>query len=93
MSYAHLGDTMPKARKDHVCDLCELPILKGTIHMARRYVSDGVDDDCPGHQTFRMHLDCEVASRAFDRYDWEECRGDDFLEFKAELEAQKEAKA
>ncbi len=41
MSWTHLSDTNPKARKDHFCELCERIILKGTVHVARRGIGDG----------------------------------------------------
>lgn len=65
MSWLHLSDTRPKARKDHRCELCGLTIAKGTVHVARR----GIGDDGPC--TFRMHDDCEKISRSWSYDDWE----------------------
>lgn len=78
MSWLHLGDTQPKARKRHICDLCELPIEPGTVHVARR----GIGDDGP--VTSRMHLPCEQMTRdeRWDDADWE-CH--DRSEFRARL--------
>ena len=77
MSWTHLSDTQPKARKEHVCELCALPIAVGQKHVARRGVSDGVV------MTFRMHEDCERMTRDWHLDDWE-C-GFDAVEFRNDL--------
>lgn len=65
MSWTHLSDTTPKARKDYRCYLCGLPIPKGTVHDARR----GIDDD--GALTCRMHLDCVKLTAGWREDEWE----------------------
>jgi len=65
MSWTHIEDTTPKARKEHRCILCELPIEKGVVHVARF----GVDDD--GKVKVRMHIECEKATEGWSYEDWE----------------------
>jgi len=77
MSWTHLSDTNPKARKDHFCELCERIILKGTVHVARRGIGDG------GPCTIRMHIACEIVSRGFDIDEWENL---DPSEFRKDME-------
>ena len=77
MSWTHFGDTKPKARKEHICELCALSIPKGMEHVARRGANDGYVD------TFRMHIDCERVTRRWREDDWE-C-GIDHGEFRKEL--------
>ena len=78
MSWTHLGDTKPKARKRYHCDLCNLPIDVGTVHIARR----GINDDVP--ITMRMHLRCEEITRLkkWDDAYWE---SNDASEFRKNL--------
>lgn len=76
MSWTHLEDTTPKARKEHRCYLCELPIPKGTVHVAR----SGVDED--GFNKFRMHTDCEKITKP---WGWEEWECHDAWEFREDL--------
>ena len=76
MSWTHLEDTNPKARKEHQCYLCERPIPRGTIHVART----GVNDD--GICTFRMHTECEKITKP---WSWEEWEYHDSCEFRLEL--------
>lgn len=77
MSWTHLSDTKPKARKDYRCLLCELPIPKGTVHVARR----GIDDS--GLCTTRMHTACELVSKDWGIEEWE---NQDPYEFRRELQ-------
>jgi hypothetical protein len=65
MSWTHLSDTTPKARKDHRCGLCGLIILKGEVHVARR----GIGDDGPC--TFRMHTACCKETVNWTEDEWE----------------------
>jgi hypothetical protein len=74
MSWTHLNDTKPRARKPHRCELCGLPITKGEVHVARR----GIGDDGPC--TFRMHIDCEALTKRWDQMDWECHDSSDFRE-------------
>ncbi len=76
MSWTHLSDTMPKARKEHRCILCERIIPKGTVHVARRGIGDN------GPCTTRMHTACELITRDWDWYEWE---NQDPFEFRREL--------
>jgi len=81
MSWLHLGDTQPKARKRHICYMCWRPIEPGTAHVARGRI---VDD---GPVTSRMHLRCEqiTSDERWDDGDWE-CH--DSSEFRARLKQQ-----
>ena len=74
MSWTHLEDTTPKARKEHRCYLCELPIRKGTIHVARSGVGDN------GIEKFRMHAECEKITKPWIEQDWENHDAWDFRE-------------
>ena len=65
MSWKHLSDTMPTARKKHVCMLCGLPIAAGEKHVARRGVNDGE------MTTARMHIVCEAMTIGWTIDDWE----------------------
>lgn len=64
MSYTHLEDTQPKARKRYVCELCRDPIEQGTVHIARR----GIGEEGP--ETCRMHIDCEKLTHDWEEEDW-----------------------
>jgi hypothetical protein len=71
MSWTHLSDTTPKARKQYRCDICNEIIEVGEDHVARRGAGEG------RIVTMRMHLDCEEFSKAWDQMDWEcHCPGD-----------------
>lgn len=61
----YIGETYPKARKDHQCELCGYPIPKGTVHTARQGKDDG------RAYTFRMHDFCESLTREWDEEEWE----------------------
>lgn len=67
MSWTHLRDTEPIARKQHLCYLCELTIEKGTRHVCRT----GINED--GRVDYRMHPRCEAITREDDwkAGDWE----------------------
>lgn len=65
MSWTHLGDTYPKARKEHRCYLCGLRIRKGARHVRRDGIADGEFVAC------RMHAVCESHTKAWDETDWE----------------------
>ena len=65
MSWTHIQDTTPKARKEYECLLCGMKIPKGAVHTAR----SGVGDD--GFDTFRMHHACEEKTRKWDAMNWE----------------------
>ena len=59
-------ETEPVARKRHQCDLCREEIPKGEKHVARHGKSD--DNEI---YTFRMHVECEAATKDWDEYDWD----------------------
>lgn len=63
-SWRHLNDTEPRARRDHPCYLCGLPIQKGERYVCRRGVSDRELVTC------RMHRECQRLSRDWDEWDW-----------------------
>ena len=65
MSWTHIENTEPKARKRHWCDLCEHWIEKVEIHV-KRY---GMGED--GRCSFRMHIECEKLTRGWDQDLWE----------------------
>ena len=64
MSWQHLRDTEPRAHKQHVCVLCELPIPVGEIHVRRDGFMDGV------RITARMHFGCHALTGDWDEDDW-----------------------
>lgn len=67
MSWYHLEDRTPKARKVYQCLLCELPIAVGEKHVERCGISERM------HYNFRMHAACEkfTADHLWDTVDWE----------------------
>ena len=68
MSWMHLRDTQPKARKRHHCLLCGQRIEPGTVHVARSGIQER-----EGPDTFRMHMICErmISLWLWDDGDWE----------------------
>lgn len=78
MSWLHIEDKKPKARKKHYCYLCGKTIDIGIIHIARTGIHTG-----EGFGTFRMHLDCEPHTHDWDIGDWE-CH--DVSEFREMIE-------
>ena len=77
MSWTHIEDTKPKARKRYWCELCERWIEKGEIHVKRF----GIGDD--GRLSARMHITCEKLTRGWGIDEWE---NQDPSEFRRELE-------
>lgn len=67
MSWCHIEDTTPRARKRHRCHLCDGGIEPGEVHV-KRY---GIGDDGP--VSTRMHVRCEALTRDWDEGDWESC--------------------
>ena len=65
MSWQHLRDETPAARKPHRCFLCGAEIRVGERHVKRAGISDG------GLDTFRMHAACEAETKDWDETDWE----------------------
>jgi hypothetical protein len=65
MTWTHLSDTTPRARKRHQCCLCGEVIEREEQHVARRGISEGVPI------TSRMHPECEAATRDWDDETWE----------------------
>lgn len=65
MSYRHLRDTTPKARKPHKCYLCGDTIATGRTHVHRVSVNEGRLD------SIRMHTRCEAGTADWDSMNWE----------------------
>lgn len=65
MSYTHLGDTRPKARKQYRCYLCHRPIDVGERHVYRKSTDDGE------FVAARMHERCESLTHDWDIDEWE----------------------
>ena len=61
------SDSSPVARKQHVCDLCQLPIAKGDRYNRRTGIWEDV------FATFKAHIACdEFATKIYDdENDWE----------------------
>lgn len=71
MSWTHLSDTQPRARKTYPCRVCLENIEVGEKHVARR----GVGDEGP--VTIRFHDECERITKSWDLMTWEtHCPGD-----------------
>lgn len=87
MSWTHLEDRTPKARKVYRCLLCELPIAIGERHVKRCGISEG------GHYNFRMHTACEkiTADQLWDEVDWECLDASSFREMLARSKDQMES--
>ena len=67
MSWTHLKDTEPVARKPYRCRLCNEEISVGEKHIARTGIWEG------SPVTFRMHPECEKETDYWDDDDWECC--------------------
>ena len=65
MSWTFISETRPKARKNHNCHFCGLPIRSGTKHIARTGVGDG------GFETIKMHSSCVLITQDWDFMDWD----------------------
>lgn len=74
MSYRHLEDRTPKARKTYRCYLCGSEITPGTVHVKRAFV----DDDGAG--SVRMHAECVKLTEDWKEDDWEYFRSAEFKE-------------
>jgi hypothetical protein len=64
MSWTHMSDTMPKARKPHRCYLCGEAIEIGESHVHRTGKRDG--HLCSD----RFHVECEAETRSWDDTSW-----------------------
>ena len=73
MSWTHIEDSCPRARKDYVCELCGLVIPRGEAHR-KRY---GITED--GRMSFRMHEKCVELTAEWGQDEWD-CH--DFGEFR-----------
>lgn len=62
--WRHLDDATVKARKEHRCFLCELPIAKGDTYIRRSGVGDGE------LTRFAMHVACERETDQWTEDDW-----------------------
>lgn len=65
MSWTHLKDMKPVARKRYQCLLCEGFIEPGEKHVARTGIGEA------GPETFRMHSLCESLTHDWDDWEWE----------------------
>ena len=65
MSWTHLQEGRPVARKQYYCCLCGLPIPSGIQYAKRVGVMDGE------MVAMRMHLQCEQASSKLTVEEWE----------------------
>lgn len=86
MSWHHVEDTTPRARKPHRCYVCGDPILVGEKHV-RRF---GYHEEGP--ISIRMHVECEKKTENWDTFDWESHTpydADDIREWRQELVARK----
>lgn len=82
MSWTHISDTTPKARKVHWCELCALRIEIGQTYVKRCGLADG-DFVCS-----LMHVECEAATKQWDETDWMyRCSPDEFRQMLARMKA------
>ena len=65
MSWTHIRDTKPVARKNYRCALCGMEIPKGMKHVVR------VGANCGEMIRSRMHDQCELATKTWIEEDWE----------------------
>lgn len=65
MSWTHILETTPVARKGHHCYLCGNTIEAGTRYIRRVGIGDG------GFGVAKMHPDCESLTKDWDDFDWE----------------------
>lgn len=65
MSWIHLEDSTPVARKPYRCYLCDLRIEAGERHVKRA----GINDD--GLCSVRMHAECCAMASTWDEDAWE----------------------
>lgn len=77
MSWRHISDSEPKARKPYLCELCQTTIQSGEVHLARRGISEGEAI------TARMHKTCAARTRHWTEDQWE-CH--DPVEFREAME-------
>lgn len=89
MSWTHLNDSTPVARKPHQCYLCEHEIPVGEKHLCRT----GIDGEVRRPVTFRMHLGCHELTKGWDEDDWECFDPSDFRELLAESKAKEGAES
>ena len=65
MSWMHLDDTIRKARKRWVCELCGQSITAGSNYVSRHGIYDGE------FVNQSMHVECEALTQDWDIHDWE----------------------
>ena len=84
MSYRHIKDDHMQARNERACDLCGLPITRGTTYVRRCGEFEGRFD------IMSMHMGCEEVTRTWGITEWEN-RGSEaeFREEKARYYASK----
>lgn len=78
MSWSHLNDTRPKARKPHNCFLCGMSIPAGETYVRR----SGITSD--GLLCFAMHVPCESKTRSWGQDEWDCHDPDDFRHYELE---------
>ena len=76
MSYTHLLDERPKARKRHRCFICACTIWPGTVYRKSSFVFDG------SAYTIKEHVECaRVAAKYCDSFDYPDgYQGEDVYE-------------
>ncbi|NQZ48375.1 MAG: hypothetical protein HRT63_12735 [Erythrobacter sp.] len=79
MAYTPLTESMPKARKVHICDTCGLEIKKGEIH--HRF--DGIYDG--EFHTSREHIKCHEITKNWEEWEFEDNDPSEFRELYLEV--------
>lgn len=76
MTWQHLSDTRPKARKRHQCFICRTAIWRGTIYRRSAFTFDG------SAYVIKEHVECSrVAAKWCDSFDYPDgYQGEDVLE-------------
>jgi hypothetical protein len=75
MTWTHLADSTPKARKPYRCYLCGLAINMGDVHVKRTGVQDG------SLNVARMHARCEAVTHKWTIDEWENHEPSGFREY------------
>lgn len=72
-----LSSHIRKARKQHTCDYCGLPIAKGEKYHSSTHVYDNMI------YSWKSHFHCETIASKLNMFDWcdEGVTGEDFQEF------------
>lgn len=75
MSWQHLNDKTPRARRRYRCYLCGAAIEIGEVYLRRTGVAD-----C-AMVSAKMHITCEEKTREWDEMDWETFLSGDLKEW------------